>query len=682
MKNFLKKILLISLFIFSSYILVNCDEDEVTSRDYPRIKTLPVTEITSEGAKFSADIIFRGKFDVVNYGFVWGTDENPTKESSDRVIYSDNVQSKSFTEKIETTLQEDVSYFVRSFIETQDFVVYGSNVNFLSLGSGAPKIKSISPLEIGFCDTVYVKGSNFSYLKDQNNLKFGSVRGNIISTSDTLIKTFAPDSINASSLNIELDIQGNRTISEESIEIKKPSIETIHPTSVILGDTITITGKNFTKNNQTNSILINGSIAEVISSSCDILKAIIPIVNGPLRVTASNLTNLASDTYQIDLLEPELLELKPNKSNIGNQIEILGNNFGYLRDGLKIKVDSLVSDIISFENNRIIIEVPDGIYNKRNTEISVFINSKLISSKEFTILDPWLRKSDIPNSSNPSDTGYYGATGFSINGYGYVGLGLGAGQFNSQDFWKYDPSSNSWTEIASFPGTPRYFATSFVIGGEAYVGGGYGLIGDYESIEKKDFWKYNPVSNSWTRIADFPYVFSKAVGLSSKGNGFVVTRNEKENFWKYDPNTNSWIIMPFFQVGNSFVGLVDSGFEIDGDLYVYVSGNSTGVHELHKFDLLTNTWTRKADLPSFNIDRGDTNGVSIDGKGYILNRDYLINRYDPISDSWTEIDAINTNSQRRTPLSFTVNNKIYFGAGLARSIVENDFWEYNFLYEN
>ena len=78
MKAILRTILLISLLS----LLVKCNKDEVTGRDYPRIKTLPVTEITPNGARFNAEIIFRGNFEVINYGFVWSENNNPTKESS------------------------------------------------------------------------------------------------------------------------------------------------------------------------------------------------------------------------------------------------------------------------------------------------------------------------------------------------------------------------------------------------------------------------------------------------------------------------------------------------------------------------------------------------------------------------------------------------------------------------
>jgi hypothetical protein len=130
MKTLLRTILLTSLI----GLLVNCNKEEVTSRDYPRLKTLPVSEINAEGARFNAEIIFRGGIDIVNYGFAWGEFPNPSIQTSDRVIYSENMQSNNFSETIETTLKEGATYYVRAYVETNDFIVYGENVDFISLG--------------------------------------------------------------------------------------------------------------------------------------------------------------------------------------------------------------------------------------------------------------------------------------------------------------------------------------------------------------------------------------------------------------------------------------------------------------------------------------------------------------------------------------------------------------------
>jgi N-acetylneuraminic acid mutarotase len=99
----------------------------------------------------------------------------------------------------------------------------------------------------------------------------------------------------------------------------------------------------------------------------------------------------------------------------------------------------------------------------------------------------WTRKADYPGNS----TGYFVC--FSIGTKGYIGTGndfLTNGFTN--EFWEYNPASNSWTRKASLPTTPaRVFAVGFSIGSKGYIGIGDkdpfaegGLSGYYQ-----DFWE-------------------------------------------------------------------------------------------------------------------------------------------------------------------------------------------------
>ena len=40
------------------------------------------------------------------------------------------------------------------------------------------------------------------------------------------------------------------------------------------------------------------------------------------------------------------------------------------------------------------------------------------------------------------------------------------------DFWEYDPTTNTWTQKANFGGTPRDGAVGFSIGSKGYIGTG------------------------------------------------------------------------------------------------------------------------------------------------------------------------------------------------------------------
>jgi len=148
------------------------------------------------------------------------------------------------------------------------------------------------------------------------------------------------------------------------------------------------------------------------------------------------------------------------------------------------------------------------------------------------ITNTWTQKANFGGSPRLS------AVGFSIGDKGYIGTGQDANGFTS-DFWKYDPSTNSWAQVASFPGTPRRQAVAFTIDTIAYVG-----TGD-EGIPTDDFWKYDPSVNAWSPIADFAGTARfGAVGFSIDTCGYLGTgqnfSNYYNDFWEYSPTADAW----------------------------------------------------------------------------------------------------------------------------------------------
>jgi len=141
--------------------------------------------------------------------------------------------------------------------------------------------------------------------------------------------------------------------------------------------------------------------------------------------------------------------------------------------------------------------------------------------------------------SFPPELGYFGGgVAFSINGKGYLGIGwvhqLG-GDVNN--FYEYDPLSDKWTRKADFPGYLRDAATSFSLpNGKGYVGMG---LAKPQMEYQKDMWEYDPVTDTWTRVMDFPgtarcgaraYVVGAAAYIVAGYGG-----NYEKDMWRFTP---------------------------------------------------------------------------------------------------------------------------------------------------
>ena len=117
------------------------------------------------------------------------------------------------------------------------------------------------------------------------------------------------------------------------------------------------------------------------------------------------------------------------------------------------------------------------------------------------------------------------ATGFSIGSLGYLCGGLDTAEVIHKDLWAYDPQTDAWTQKADLPGAARRDAVSFVIDNYAYVGSGMDSISGPTGTTLKDFWRYNPSTNSWSTIADFPGAGGNGVyfatGFAAGGKGYL-----------------------------------------------------------------------------------------------------------------------------------------------------------------
>jgi hypothetical protein len=276
------------------------------------------------------------------------------------------------------------------------------------------------------------------------------------------------------------------------------------------------------------------------------------------------------------------------------------------------------------------------------------------------------------------------AVGFSIGTRAYIGTGLDLYGNSFKDFWEYDPSANTWTQKADFGGSARYDAVGFCIGTKGYIGTG---IESFNSF-KNDFWEYDPSANTWTQKANFGGTKRRAaVGFSIGAKGYIGTGsdttwntyNYKKDFWEYDPSTNTWTQ----KADCGGPGRLQAvGFSINSKGYIGTGYNNyTGaLNDFWEYNPSTNTWTQKANFGG--TPRSEAIGFGIGTKGYIGTAANTPNdfwEYDPSTNTWTQ-KAVFSGNPRQAAVGFSRGNKGYIGTGLAdvppNFPLLNDFWEF------
>ena len=296
----------------------------------------------------------------------------------------------------------------------------------------------------------------------------------------------------------------------------------------------------------------------------------------------------------------------------------------------------------------------------------------------------WTQKADLGGMKR------YAATGFSIGNKGYIGLGLHYETLALlNDFWEYDPANNAWTQVADFGGTARMGCTDFVIGNVAYVGVGTDSYSTGYNF-RNDFWMYDPSLNTWTQVADFAGdARYSATGFAIGTDGYLClgySPNFYNDLWQYNSITDTWLQKTNFpgtarQAGVSFT-LGGNGYVGSG---VIGNGNGPVFNDFYKYDTASDSWSQIADLPS--IEDGLACFVIL-GKAYVgcgtstYPNSTVTNHwwsYDTASNVWSPIANMG-GTLRASAVGFEINKKGYCGTGAYNSFLNtlNDFWEYSF----
>src|ERR1041385_2556645 len=95
----------------------------------------------------------------------------------------------------------------------------------------------------------------------------------------------------------------------------------------------------------------------------------------------------------------------------------------------------------------------------------IFLSIAFLFSISLFAQGPWTQKASF------SGTPRHRPFTFSIGQRGYLGCGWN-GVTMYQDFWEYDPGSNTWSQKANYPFGPRLSAFGFSIGNKGYAGCG------------------------------------------------------------------------------------------------------------------------------------------------------------------------------------------------------------------
>jgi len=663
------------------FFLLGCEKNELSTTDFPIIHTGEVTDISSEGAIFHGKISSIGQRSIIDYGFVWDTLPQPTLKDC---IFS--INDSSSTTVFQRTISYDLligkNYHVRTYAKTDYELVYGNETKFTSLGSKPPEIMKFTPSQGWYEAEILIQGENFSSKTHGNHVWLGEIPVSVVEAKPNELKVRLPlFDLDQGVYSFSVTTANGESISQDKFTVEGPIISSFTPTSGAIGSSVTILGKNFSysKTGASINISIGDKKAQRVEGPTqDRVVVTVPYLSAgryPIKATIRGNTYQAEELFEV--IGPEIASFTPLSGFAGSEIVVQGNHFDLTLH------PEIISELEVLKNSR--KKFPEILFATANTltlkipyrctipgKYRIKIDSGLSSDTsqlEFEILSPWKSLGNIPTTES------FQQESFVINGKAYV-VSLepeNVSVASVRGIYSYDPTNNTWTKEADYPGTDKNRVTTFAIGEDIYICLGRSADADAE----RSCWIFNTQTNSWRRGVDFPGTprgFARSFVIDNKA--YVVggiateetnTDNLKAELWVYDHTNTSWKRLN--DLPNSLENSINASTIVyNGE--VYYGFGSAFDHSIWKYNPTNDSWIFFVDEP---IKEFGTRGFIFDGKLYeVLAADtggnerkvYMLNIQ---TLEWKQLPSFFVQSYReqsiRNPFIFTIGQKVYIGGG-------------------
>jgi Galactose oxidase, central domain/Kelch motif len=290
-------------------------------------------------------------------------------------------------------------------------------------------------------------------------------------------------------------------------------------------------------------------------------------------------------------------------SKIGNDLFVFGGQRGvsYLDEMYKYNTITNSWNLVTNElgQNR---EEAMGFYSSGKIFIGGGIDNEALNDFwEYDLTtDSWAQKTSFPS--------VYTKRAFAeINGKGYFVGGqsnyITSTQFvsnHTDELLEYDPTTNIFSNKAPYPNGKTYGMTSFAYNGNLYAGFGIRENGTLSS----NFYKYDPTGNSWTVLASGPFEAKTCNSFIIGNIGYVISYNAGSSVGgitgKYNFDTNEWTTethnLPYSSQTNQ-------AFTNNGSAYLTVGTGTTGPNIIYQYNVANSTWTPITNLSFKNINQ-------------------------------------------------------------------------------
>lgn len=680
-----------------SSVFVTCRREEpFEQREYPRLRETLVQAVDTKGATFSGTVITAGKGKIIDHGFIWKkitafafdrleTTNNPA--DYDHISLGPLTNQLSFEAVVSYGIYAKSNYTVRSYLKTDDgFTVYGQPAVFESQGASPPTITRVQPELAVWGDTITITGTNFSYLLSNVSVFFGeNATARILSVTPTSIRCLVPTNVPRNEVYVTINTPSGQATSANlfKIDTNKPIVTAISPTLGTFGETITITGKNFSGSPQSYRVIFEyNRYSEVQAQVLEVrptdIKALVPALDRKfytVRLARVNpggniLSDPAPDLFQMK--PPKIAAVELIQAVIYKPVKVTGTGFSkpkVIFAGVEAEVDARTSTEFQFNPTEGIYPRPTSLVDLKVTSAEQEDNRQI----SFTYSAPWVKRAN--RELGPFSSGVPVAA-FTLQNNGYFLVSRDT--YQPVQAYRYNPQQYDWQRLPDIKTTGETFYDSnigtFVINDQVYI-----LSGRRFGTLSPKMWKYQPATNGWQEVnaTGLPepgssYYVERPYVMCAIGNkGYLLTGNDNGSIYEYNAGSDTWgrKLTNLLPTSQTFSG----AFVINGLLYAVGMSQNQYIATIYSYNPVTNEWQAKLNFP-FLVTNYTRQCLAYDngGLGYIVSMRETVS-YDPASNTIKRLLQNTGKSGNNTAsLGFSYQKNAYLMHPFLL-----DFWEIN-----
>jgi len=396
---------------------------------------------TENGVEFSASILLESEETIVECGFVYGLNAKPNLQNN--VLKVSEFSRSKYAIEIENVLRPDTTYYVRSFVRTEKYLIYGNEVSFYSNGSKAPVIEKIEPTIAFWGDTIMITGENFDHSGNNNKVFFNQFEAEKLwGTMDT-IYAIVPQKLNTMKSEVKVRIYGQQSENSKSFEIHSPLINSISKSEGQYPDTVVVEGDYFYGPHL--KIVLSEDSCNIISVDKKKVSFVVPMIgnggNYKLYVNQDNDKIVANGSFKYN--EQIIYGLSNDGVYYNEPMVIRAKNVDFTRFPFNIYLEEspMYSNYYTNYQDSVEFRITNPWYtlqkdNRYRINLGKYGYGKEIFAGNFSFKDPLFELLETETVINGSLKAIVRGRGY--NGLCYINGPVVEAHYPSMDYWNKD----------------------------------------------------------------------------------------------------------------------------------------------------------------------------------------------------------------------------------------------------